>query len=66
MCIFALLMFNTITLILINEYLKDSDKCNSAGWRSHGPDTTDTDTVWGDGDMDRVLLVLRSGLGSDQ
>ena len=45
-------MFNTITLILINEYLKDSDKCNSAGWRSHGPDTADTDTVWGDGDTD--------------
>ena len=52
MCIFALHMFNTITLILINEYLKDSDKCNSVGWRSHGPDTADIKTQCVDGDME--------------
>ena len=45
MCIFALLMFNTITLILINEYLKDSDKCNSAGWSPHGPVDMETQCV---------------------
>ena len=55
----SLIMFHTITLSLENE---DCDKCNSAGWRSHGPVTADIETQyvematwrhWGHGDTRR-------------